>query len=63
VQIFENSNLHDLAHKYALEAIEFNPDYFDAWRLLSLLENTSAEEKQLALTNMRRLDPSNPDLK
>jgi hypothetical protein len=63
VQIFENSNLNELAHKYALEAVDFNPDYFDAWRLLSLLKNTSAEEKQLALTNMRRLDPKNPDLK
>ena len=62
VQIFENSNLNDLAHRYALQAVEFNPDYYDAWRLLSLIKNSSEEDKQLALANMRRLDPKNPEL-
>lgn len=62
VQILEESNFNDLAHKYALEAVEYNPDYFDAWKLLSLLKNTSAEEKQIALANMRRLDPKNPEI-
>ncbi len=63
VQIFENSNLNDLAHKYALDAVKFNPDYFDAWRLLSQLRNTSEEERQEALANMRRLDPKNPEIR
>ncbi len=63
VQIFERSNLHDLAHKYALEAVKFNPNYFDSWRLLSVLKNTNDEEKALAFQNMRRLDPKNPELK
>jgi hypothetical protein len=63
VQIFEQSNLTDLSHKYALEAVAFNPNSYDAWETLTLLRNTSQEEKELALLNMRRLDPLNPNLK
>jgi hypothetical protein len=63
IQIFEQSELHDLSHKYALEAVYFNPNAYDAWKLLSLLRNTTEEEKKLALQNMRRLDPLNPNLK
>ena len=63
VQIFERSNLHQLAHTYALEAVRFNPDYYDAWKLLSILKNSTNEDKSLALSNMRRLDPRNPELK
>ncbi len=40
----------------------FNPDYFDAWRVLySSLKSTDAD-KALALDNMNRLDPKNPDV-
>jgi hypothetical protein len=62
IQLFEQSNLTELAHKYALQAVKFNPDVYDSWRLLSLLKNSSAEEKNLALVNMKRLDPLNPEL-
>ena len=62
IQLFEQSNLTNLSHKYALQAIRFNPDSYDSWRLLSLLKNSSAEERDLALSNMRRLDPLNPNL-
>lgn len=62
IQLFEQSDLTNLSHKYALQAIRFNPDAFDSWRLLSLLKNSSAEERDLALRNMRRLDPLNPNL-
>ncbi len=63
VQLFERSNLNDLAHKYALDAVKFNPNYYDGWRLLSILKNSSAQEKRLALKNMKRLDPKNPELR
>ena len=63
IQLFEQSNLTELSHKYALDAIEFNPNTYDAWKLLSLLQNSTNQEKQLALDNMRRLDPLNPTLK
>jgi O-antigen ligase len=62
VNLFQSSNLPDLAHKYAVIAIKFNPDYFDAWKLFYLLPNATAEEKAAALSNMKRLDPKNPDV-
>jgi O-antigen ligase len=62
VNLFQDSNLADLAHKYALIAIKFNPDYFDGWKQLYLLPSSSGEEKATALSNMKRLDPKNPDV-
>jgi hypothetical protein len=61
VGVFETNNLTDLAHKYALEAIGYNPDSFEAWRNLYRISKSTPEEKALALENMRRLDPLNPD--
>ncbi|CAB4888208.1 unannotated protein [freshwater metagenome] len=59
---FENSKLGDIAHKYALEGVKFNPDYFDAWRVLYGISKSTQEDKDLALKNMKRLDPKNPDV-
>jgi hypothetical protein len=63
VGVFETSNLSDLAHKYALEAIKYNPDNFDSWKNLYSISASTEEEKVLALRNMKRLDPLNPSLK
>lgn len=62
IDVFQNNDLLDQAHKYALNSVTFNPDYFDAWRQLYLLPNSSELEKNLALENMKRLDPLNPDV-
>jgi O-antigen ligase len=62
VLLFENSKLPDLAYKYAKEGVEFNPDYFDAWRVLYSVTNSTVQDKELALANMKRLDPKNPDV-
>lgn len=62
VQLFANSNLMDQARQVALTGIEFNQDYFDAWKVLYYLPNTTEEEKAEALSNMKRLDPRNPDV-
>jgi len=62
VNLFQSSNLTDLAQKYALIAVDFNPDYFEAWRQLYFLPNTSEAFKANALSNMKRLDPKNPDV-
>lgn len=56
---FENSKIPDLAHRYALEGVEHNPDYFDAWRTLYGISSSTAEEKAEAKKNMIRLDPLN----
>jgi O-antigen ligase len=62
VQLLEESKLFDLAHKYALVGVEFNPHNFDAWRVLYLITKSSPEEKAKALENMKRLDPKNPNV-
>ena len=62
VSLFANSNLLDQARQVALKGIEFNPDYFDAWAQLYSLTNSTEAEKALALENMKRLDPRNPDV-
>jgi hypothetical protein len=62
VQLLESSRLYDLALKYAQIGVEFNSDNFDAWRVLYLITKSSPEEKALALENMKRLDPKNPNV-
>jgi hypothetical protein len=62
VQLLESSKLYDLALKYARIGVEFNPDNFDAWRVLYLISKSSPEEKADALENMKRLDPKNPNV-
>ena len=44
-------------------AIEYNPDYYDAWR--GVLANVTAteKEKETAKENLLRLDPLNPKWK
>jgi O-antigen ligase len=61
-QLFANSNLLPQAHQIALEAVSFNPDSFDNWRNLYFLNNSTPEEKSEAITNLKRLDPLNPDV-
>ena len=63
VGLIANNNLPDLAHKYALEGIKFNPDYFDAWRMLYSIPQSTNEEKIEAKKNLIRLDPLNPEWK
>jgi hypothetical protein len=62
IEGLENSGFPDLAHKYALQAIKWNPEVFTFWKLLYLIKNSTFEEKALALSNMKRLDPLNPDV-
>jgi len=62
VQLFATNNLLEQAHEIALKATEFNPDHFDSWRNLYFLSNSTEEEKALALKNLKRLDPLNPDV-
>ena len=62
VQLFATSNLLEQAHAIALKATVFNPDHFDSWRNLYFLSNSTEEEKALALKNLKRLDPLNPDV-
>jgi hypothetical protein len=62
VQLMENSKLYDLAYKYAQISVQFNPDNFDSWKTFYFITNSSAAEKAIALENMKRLDPNNPNV-
>jgi hypothetical protein len=62
IQTLEQSSLFDLSRKYALQAVKWNPEAFDLWKILYLIRDSTAEEKALALENMKRLDPLNPDI-
>jgi tetratricopeptide (TPR) repeat protein len=60
--LLENSKLYDQARDYALRATKHNPDYTDAWFALYSVKNSTSEEKRVALKNLKRLDPFNPDV-
>ena len=62
VQTFETSKLYDLAYKYAKIAVAFSPDSSDSWRMLYAISKSTQADKDLALANMKRLDPKNPDV-
>jgi hypothetical protein len=62
VQLFESNSLPDLAYKYAKVAVEFNPDAFDAWKLLYYISKSTQSDKDQALQNMKRLDPLHPNV-
>jgi len=62
VQLLESSKLYDLAYKYAQIGVEFNSDNFDSWKVLYLITKSTPEDKDLALENMKRLDPNNPNV-
>ena len=62
VSILENSKMPDVAYEYAKKAVEFNPESFDAWRNLYLVTNSTPQDKELALANMKRLDPKNKNV-
>ena len=62
IQLLETSKLPDLAYKYAVIAVDFNPDHFDSWRMLYYISKSSVADKAKALQNMKRLDPNNPSL-
>jgi hypothetical protein len=61
VQIFEQNQLFDQAHRIALRGVEWNPESFELWKVLYLINKSTTDEKELALTNMKRLDPLNPN--
>lgn len=60
--LLEQNNFNDLSHAHALKGVEFNPHFYDAWKLLYILKNSTDEERKLALSKMKALDPLNPNL-
>ena len=62
IALLEQSKLFDQAHALALEAVKFDPENFDSWNALYQISKSTPEDKALALQNMKRLDPFNPDV-
>ena len=62
IRALEQAQLFDLAHTYAVQAVKWNPESFELWKLLYLVKNATQEEREIALINMKRLDPLNPDV-
>ena len=62
VAMLEQSKLFDQAHALALTAIKFDSESFDSWNALYSISKSTPEEKALAIQNMKRLDPLNPDV-
>ena len=61
--IFENNKLYPKALFFARKGVEFKPDFFDAWRVLSQVSQATPEEKAKAIEMMHKLDPRNKELK
>lgn len=62
VQMLEGSKLTEQAARYARIGVEFNPEYFDAWKMLYVISSSTQEEKTQALEMMKMLDPNNPNV-
>jgi len=62
IQAFESSGLFSQAHTYALQSIKWNPENYELWRVLYIIKESTPQEKENALQNMKKLDPLNPDL-
>ncbi len=63
VGTFQQNGLDDLAYRYAKQAVEFNPDSFNAWQNFLKSPKLSNKERQIAVDNLVRLDPLNPNVK
>ncbi len=59
---YMQASRYDEAKSLAMEIVEKHPRSFYAWRMLSLLPNSSVTEIQIAKTKAKELDPFNPNL-
>ena len=57
-----DNNLQDQALLVARKSVEYNPNSFDAWRVLATLDTSTEAEKVKATEMMRKLDPRNTKL-
>ena len=61
-QLFEANKLYDQAYKYAKIGVDFNPEFFDAWKMLYYIQKSTPEERELAKKNLLRIDPMNKNI-
>ena len=58
-----DNKLEDQGLRVAQDAVERFPENFGVWAALNSMSKASAEQKEEALAQMKRLDPLNPTLK
>jgi len=61
--LFEQNKLPDQAYDVALKLTDFNPQYFDGWKIIAGLTKSTTVEKMDATSKIRSLDPLNTELK
>ena len=59
IQMFEDSKFYELSHTYAVQAVNWNPDNYELWRVLYFINGSSDSDRERAIKNMKRLDPLN----
>lgn len=62
-RILNRNNLEIQGLNVALDAVQEFPNDYSVWATLSSMKNATNAQKKLAKTEMKRLDPLNPDLK
>ena len=60
---FQENKVEDQALKIGLDEVARYPDFLDGWKFLYQLPASSSETKAKALSQIRRLDPLNPEFK
>ena len=61
--LFEQNKFPQQAYDVTKKLTEFNPQYFDGWKLMGGISIPTPEEKTNATKMMRQLDPRNLELK
>jgi hypothetical protein len=61
--LFEQNKFPQQAFDVTKKLNEFNPYYFDGWKLLAGISLPSAQEKAEATEKMQQLDPRNQEIK
>jgi O-antigen ligase len=61
--VLNENKLDAQALQVAVDAVEKFPDSFLVWSILYQMNGSTPEQKTMAMAQMKRLDPLNPDLK
>jgi hypothetical protein len=60
---FADNNLPEESLSIAKDILQINPRKIQAWRLIWQNSVSTLQEKEIALKNLRKLDPRNPEYK
>ena len=61
--LLEQNKYPQQAYELTKKLIEYNPNFFDGWKIMAGISQSSVEEKSEAIRRMQELDPRNEELK